>query len=174
MIILVSSGFTSYTAIRSFSWFIRPLPLWFALKFFVLILAVNISSMTSVLTLVLKAPYLSSHALAFLNKMVFLTTSIAHLRHLSLSPSFCLSPTVCHLLFFLVLLLSTNYIMSHLIHIFCVFGYTHFVLLSHEWTKLVPCHVACVFVGYSLEHKGYRYYDVVIHHLQIACHVVFF
>ena len=54
------------------------------------------------------------------------------------------------------------------------FGCTCFVLLpSHERTKLQPRARLCCFLGYGLEHKGYRCWDPISNRLRISRHVVF-
>lgn len=41
-----------------------------------------------------------------------------------------------------------------------VFGYSVFVHIpKHERTKLSPCAVKCVFIGYGINQNGYRCYD---------------
>jgi hypothetical protein len=55
-----------------------------------------------------------------------------------------------------------------------VFGSACFVLLQpHKCTKLEPRSRLCCFLGYGVEQKGYRCYDLVSHCLRISRHVVF-
>ncbi|CAL5387066.1 unnamed protein product [Camellia sinensis] len=55
-----------------------------------------------------------------------------------------------------------------------VFGSACFVLLqSHEHTKLEPRSRLCCFLGYSIEHKGFRCWDPLSKRLRISRHVVF-
>src|SRR5262249_6024238 len=50
-----------------------------------------------------------------------------------------------------------------------VFGCACFVLLHpSEHTKLEPCARLCCFLGYGLEHKGYRCWDPLISRLRIS------
>ncbi|KAL5762227.1 hypothetical protein ACOSP7_018491 [Xanthoceras sorbifolium] len=55
-----------------------------------------------------------------------------------------------------------------------VFGCSCFVLLQpHEHTKLEPRSCLCCFLGYGIEHKGYRCWDPISNRLRISRHVVF-
>jgi hypothetical protein len=56
----------------------------------------------------------------------------------------------------------------------CIFGYACFVLLQpHEHSKLEPQSRLCCFLGYEIEHKGYRCWDPISQRLRISRHVVF-
>ncbi|KAK2978854.1 hypothetical protein RJ640_010424 [Escallonia rubra] len=55
-----------------------------------------------------------------------------------------------------------------------VFGCACFVLLQpHERTKLESRARLCCFIGYGIEHKGYRCWDPISNRLRISRHVVF-
>ncbi|GFZ02718.1 hypothetical protein Acr_15g0013260 [Actinidia rufa] len=55
-----------------------------------------------------------------------------------------------------------------------VFGSAYFVLLQpHKRNKLEPRSRLCCFLGYGIEHKGYRYYDPISKRLRISRHVEF-
>ena len=60
--------------------------------------------------------------------------------------------------------------LSHL-KVFCCICYVH---VSDELrTKLDAKDEKCIFLGYSLEHKGYRCYNPMTRKLRISCDVVF-
>ena len=55
-----------------------------------------------------------------------------------------------------------------------VFGSACFVLLQpHEYTKLEPRARVCFFLGYGIEHKGYRCWDPISNRIRISRHVIF-
>ncbi|PSS08272.1 Endonuclease, partial [Actinidia chinensis var. chinensis] len=59
-------------------------------------------------------------------------------------------------------------------HSLRVFGCACFVLLQpHERTKLEPRSRLCCFLGYGIEHKGYRCWDPLSRRLRVSRHVVF-
>jgi hypothetical protein len=56
----------------------------------------------------------------------------------------------------------------------CVFGCACFFLFQpHEYSKLEPRSRLCCFLGYGIEHKGYRCWDPISQRLRISHHVVF-
>lgn len=55
-----------------------------------------------------------------------------------------------------------------------VFGCACYPLLRpHSSYKLNPRSKQCIFVGYSLSHKGYKYFDPVFEKTYLSRHVVF-
>uniref|UniRef100_A0A2N9IB76 Integrase catalytic domain-containing protein n=1 Tax=Fagus sylvatica TaxID=28930 RepID=A0A2N9IB76_FAGSY len=55
-----------------------------------------------------------------------------------------------------------------------VFGYACFVLLQpYEHSKLEPRSRLCCFLGYGIEHKGYRCWDPISQCLRVSRHVIF-
>ncbi|GMP82852.1 hypothetical protein CsSME_00036982 [Camellia sinensis var. sinensis] len=54
-----------------------------------------------------------------------------------------------------------------------VFEFSYFVFLRKDRTKLSSRFVPCVFLGYRLPQKGYRYYNPVSHRLYVSRHVSF-
>jgi hypothetical protein len=55
-----------------------------------------------------------------------------------------------------------------------VFGYAYFILLQpYKHSKLEPQSHLCCFLGYRIEHKGYRCWDPISQRLRISRHVVF-
>jgi hypothetical protein len=55
-----------------------------------------------------------------------------------------------------------------------LFSCVYYVLFApREHTMLTAQSVDCVFLGYSAEHKGYRYWDPVAHRMQTTQNVVF-
>ena len=55
-----------------------------------------------------------------------------------------------------------------------VFGCVCFVLLQpHEHSKLEPRSRLCCFLGYGIEHKGYRCWDPISKRLRVSRHVIF-
>jgi hypothetical protein len=55
-----------------------------------------------------------------------------------------------------------------------LFAYLCYVLLGpHERTKLITQSVECAFLGYSIEHKRYHYWDPVARRMQMSRDIVF-
>jgi hypothetical protein len=55
-----------------------------------------------------------------------------------------------------------------------VFGCVAFVhLQKNQWTKLDPCVIRCLFLGYTLHPKGYRYYDPTHNRTYVTMDVTF-
>ncbi|KAK4384587.1 Retrovirus-related Pol polyprotein from transposon TNT 1-94 [Sesamum angolense] len=62
---------------------------------------------------------------------------------------------------------------EHDYHMLKVFGSACFVLLQpHEYTKLESRERICCFLGYGIEHKGYRYWDPISKRLRMSRHVI--
>ena len=60
--------------------------------------------------------------------------------------------------------------MSHL-KVFGCIAYVH--VLDELYTKLDPKAKKCIFIGYSLEQKGYKFYNLVTQKLRVSRDVVF-
>ncbi|MCO5611255.1 hypothetical protein L7F22_065507 [Adiantum nelumboides] len=57
---------------------------------------------------------------------------------------------------------------------FKVFGCNAYIHVPYELrTKLDPKAEKFIFVGYSIEQKGYKYYNLVTHHVRVSRDVVF-
>ncbi|MCO5580587.1 hypothetical protein L7F22_046110 [Adiantum nelumboides] len=56
-----------------------------------------------------------------------------------------------------------------------VFGCIAYVHIPDELrTKLDPKAEKCIFIGYSLEQKGYKCYNPITHHVRVSRNVVFY
>ena len=123
--------------------------------------------------------YLSHYVNLPLSTMFLLITTIwlriplfSHLKHIPL----------LHLLFILQITLLCMFlhmsvftiILQTIYHILKVFSSTCFVLLLlNEYTKSKPWARLCCFLGYGIEHKGYRCWDPISKRLWISRHVTF-
>ena len=55
-----------------------------------------------------------------------------------------------------------------------VFGCVAFVHLhKNQRTKLDPCVVRCLFLGYGVHQKGYRCYDPITRHIYVTMDITF-
>lgn len=56
-----------------------------------------------------------------------------------------------------------------------VFGCVTYVHLhKNQWSKLDPCAVQCIFIGFNPQQKGYRCYHPLTRHVYVTMDVTFF
>lgn len=137
-----------------------------------------------------KGPYLNYLVLALQNKMVLPNTNIVTCStifvlffiRLKFPSNFGGSSSHRHLshqplsfIYFLWLLpFEVCFHQKHDYFALRPFGCTCFVLLSpHECSKLSPNAVICHFLGYGMEHKGFKCFDPKAICLRVSYHVSF-